>query len=305
MKCFLQGNILFIGCMTLLAMPVPVQAQVTAQSQSPQPPIGAPLVREGDLAIDLQRALAVGTGEDEVEAESRLAAVGISPRNGWIADYPVTPDIIGELYRSVRDSAASGRLSMGVDEARKRLNGVIDELKLSIRPADNGKTAQSRPPGDTPPIPEEIHDYYAGEGPPIVTYYPPPLPYYSLYAWVPYPFWWSGFWFSGYFVLNDFHRPVFINNRSAFISNHFRDIRRHRVFRIDPYLRYRGRTYSGIGVHRRDSISTGVPRSDRNIFNRGPDRGVPDIRPERVPGGDFAPRSERGGGGERRDERRR
>ena len=234
----------------------------------------------------------MGTSDDEVEAESHLAAVGVVPRNGWIADYPVTPDIVGELYKSVRDAAAAGRLPMGTEEALKRLTGVIDELHLSIRPADAGKTAQATPSGvAAPPAPEDVHDYYASEGPPIVTYYAPPRDYYYLYSWVPYPFWWTGIWFPGFFVLNDFHRTMYLNNRVVFYSNHYNDIRRHRVFRIDPYERYRGRTYTGIGVARyRGSISTGIPRSERNIFNGYRTRGLPDGRRDSAPrrGGGYA-----------------
>lgn len=268
---------LFFICLITLAMPLMALA-LPDQGQAPPPPIGPPLVREGTLAVHLQRALAAGSSDDEVEAESNLAALGIMPRNGWIADYPVTPDIIGELYKSVRNAATAGKLPMGAEEAQSRLAGVIEEMKLPVKPADGGA-----PPRNVAPEPQaqgHLNDYYADEGPPIITYYAPPAAYYQMYTWVPYPFWWGGFWLSGFFILNDFHRTVFIENRAVFISNHFRDVRRHRVFRIDPYQRYRGHTYSGIGAHRRDSISTGIPRSDRTIFNRKHIREAPGGRRE-------------------------
>jgi hypothetical protein len=75
---------------------------VLAQSEQLRPgapPVGQPVVSEGDFAVRLAFALAVVTTEDEVEAESRLGEIGIAPRNGWIADYPVTPDIVAELRR--------------------------------------------------------------------------------------------------------------------------------------------------------------------------------------------------------------
>jgi hypothetical protein len=101
-----------------------------------------------------------------------------------------------------------------------------------------------------------------------VTYYAPPPDYDYLYTWVPCPFWWVDFWFAGFFILHDFHRIEFVNHRTVFISNHFNDIREHRVFRVDAVSRFHGRTFAGIGAsHRGSFISTGVPRSERTIFN--------------------------------------
>jgi uncharacterized membrane protein YgcG len=275
-----------VGAM-LLVMPGVILAQ--SDQAASAPPIGQQMIREGTLAIDLQQAFGLGTGDDEVEAESRLSDAGITPRNGWVADYPVTPDVVGELYKSVRDAATAGKLSMSADEALQKLTAVLDTHGLTVRPADAaqppGSTAGSATPPPPPP-PGDLPEYYAAEGPPIVTYYAPPPTYYSMYGWVPYPFWWSGVWFSGFFILNDFHRPVVIRNRSHYISNHFRDIRRDRVFRIDPYQRYRGKTYSGIGVRGRNGIPTGIRHSDRTIFNRRPEQGIrqqPGTRIERAP----------------------
>src|SRR6185369_2767208 len=106
-----------------------------------------------------------------------------------------------------------------------------------------------------------------------------PPNYYYLYSWVPYPFWWTDFWFPGFFVLNDFHRPFHFHNRVFFVSNHFNDIGRNRVFRIDPVSRFNGRTFAGIGVSgRRGFVSTGVRRSDRNIFNAPRAQAAPGMR---------------------------
>jgi hypothetical protein len=58
------------------------------------PPAAVPLVREGAFALNLA-ALSLDHPTSEVEAESILGTAGIAPSNGWIADYPVTPDIIG------------------------------------------------------------------------------------------------------------------------------------------------------------------------------------------------------------------
>ncbi|WP_333875128.1 hypothetical protein [Methylobacter sp.] len=68
--------------------------------------------------------------------------------------------------------------------------------------------------------PEVINNYYYQQGPPVVTYFSPPYPYSYLYDWVSYPFWSTGFYFPGFFILNNFHRHVFFNRHSYFVSHH-------------------------------------------------------------------------------------
>ena len=265
-----------VSLFLLFLMPAVIHAQEEQAGQA-SPPIAQQLVREGDFAIKLQSSLGLGSTQDEVTAESRLGEVGIVPRNGWIADYPVTPDIISELQKSVSDAAIAQRLPVGRDEALKRFDNATAVLKLSIRPyAAN----QPRPSG-----PEQyadqtvINNYYSNQGPPVVTYYAPPPDYYYLYSWVPCPFWWADFWFAGFFILHDFHRIVYVNHRAVFITNHFNDMRDHRVFRVDAISRFNGRSFAGIGAphertaagigasHSGNFISTGVPGSERTIFN--------------------------------------
>src|SRR5690242_10268365 len=108
----------------LLVMPALVHAQQPEQAKADPPPIEQKMVREGTFAVKLEMVLNVGASEDEAEAESRLSEVGITPRNGWIADYPVTPDIIGEVLKSVRDAADAGKISFSVNDALKKTNEV-------------------------------------------------------------------------------------------------------------------------------------------------------------------------------------
>ena len=99
------------------------------------------------------------------------------------------------------------------------------ELELPII-AEVPERYTESPPPTTPEYtePSVIDNYYYAEGPPVVTYYPPPWDYYYMYAWVPSPFWCSGFFFPGFFILHDFHRVVFVRHRHpCVISNHFRD----------------------------------------------------------------------------------
>src|SRR5271166_6174057 len=86
-------------CMTaVLLLPLGIGIR---EGRTAPPPVAGPLVREGAFAMILVVALNMGKPASETEAESMLGAAGISPRNGWIADYPVTPDIIGELRDSI------------------------------------------------------------------------------------------------------------------------------------------------------------------------------------------------------------
>ena len=212
-------------------------------AQSGPPPVGGPLVREGDFAVRLLYALDLGSTDDEVEAETRLAEVGIIPRNGWIADYPVTPDILGELQRSVVDAASSRKISLSRAEALKRINAVSGHnFELSVSPYAGGQTSSPEPPAEGYANPEEINNYYAYEDAPVYTVYTPPPDFYYLYVWVPYPFWCRGFWFPGFFVLHDFHRHFVVHNRVKFVSNHFNDVKSNRAFRVDPRMRFSGKT---------------------------------------------------------------
>lgn len=252
----------------LSVLPAAVSAQSDMAKPVP-PPISQPIISEGMLAVSLATSLGVDSTNDEITAESKLGDVGIAPLNGWIADYPVTPDIIEEVRQSLVQAADDGKVSINKDEALKRYSDTIANLGLTVRPYSGGEAPAAKPVScDNYPNPALVGTVYSTEGPPVVTYYCPPPDYYYLYAWVPYPFWWSDFWFPGFFILRDFHRHVHVHNRFVFITNHFNDVRRNRMFRIDPGDRFQGRSYAGIGARpSRGFISTGVPRSSHTIFN--------------------------------------
>ncbi|ABK99808.1 hypothetical protein Ppro_2201 [Pelobacter propionicus DSM 2379] len=280
-RCARLTGMQLLLCLFLLSMPMAVSAE-TETGQAQQPPIGQQLVREGAFAIKLAEALEIVSTDNEVEAESKLAEVGIVPRNGWIADYPVTPDIIAELQGAVRASAEANKLHFEKDEALGRFQRVNQELSLGIRPyAEGDKAPDSQPKANGYPNPAVINNYYYQQGPPVVTYYTPPRDYYYLYSWIPSPFWSFGFWFPGFYVMNDFHLVV---HGGYSVSNHYNDHRMHRVYRVDPRARYHGRTYGGIGVSRpRGFLSTGVPHSDRTIFNGSRNRAPSGYRGSGMP----------------------
>jgi hypothetical protein len=299
----------FIIPVVALVSLLPVSAYGTAGAGKPPPadqmnpntpPVEQPLVPEGYFAVQLVEVLKMGPAQDEAQAENALSSVGIEPKNGWIAGYPVTPPVIGEIEEGVAAAAETGKLKMGKAEALKALADLKARVGLNITPGAISQPAapQTIPGGEvgnsviyryvdkegvihftdqyesipleyrnqvetirgnprpsysvaTPsediqaqapedislpnPGPEVINNYYYESGPPVVTYYEPPQPYYYLYAWVPYPFWCSGFFFSGYYVLHDFHRHVFFHKKSFLVTNHV--VTHNQGFFVEPVNR--------------------------------------------------------------------
>ncbi len=299
-------TIVLVALWVLVLMPAGIQAQSEQVIGGEQTPIAQPLVREGDLAVKLVDALKLGKATSEAEAESMLGNAGIAPRNGWIADYPVTPDVIGELTQSISAAAESKSLKMGRGEALQAFQDVTAGVNLAVRSGTPGQTSQQGPRNLTAPDTTVINNYYNDQGPPAVTYYPPPSDYVYLYAWVPYPFWGWNFWFPGFYILNDFHRVVHVHDRVEVISNHFVDHRTNRVVRIDPLRRFNGRTFAGIGApHDARRFYPGMRGGNETIFRGSRERAMTEGRRAYLPpsregrqgrqpsGGDRTPYGER------------
>lgn len=261
------GWLCLLMLVALLVLPGAVLAQGVAA-----PPISQPLVTEGIFAVNLANALGVSSTSDPVEAENALAKVRVAPQNGWIGDYPMTPDLVGEVRQALDDAVLNGDLALSRDDALQRFDTATGNVDLAVQ-AYAGTVTETEAP--TPqsctnyPNPSSISSAYSSEGPPVVTYYCPPPDYYYQYDYVPYPFYWESFWFPGYFILHDFHRHVRYHGHHVLISNHYNDFRRHRMYRVDPVDRLHGRSFSGIGAwrHHRGFISTGRPHSPERIFN--------------------------------------
>jgi hypothetical protein len=266
MKKLLTAIVIF----GMAIMPFAVYAQ-SDQEATQAPPVAPALVREGDFAMKLVDALKIGTATNEADAETMLGSSGIAPKNGWIADYPVTPDIIGELQNAVGAAADSNKLPMGKDEALKVLQSVSGEFGLSVLPDTSGKYSENQPPTSPEYVqPSVIDNYYYDEGPPVVTYYPPPWDYYYLYAWVPYPFWCSGFFFPGFFVLNDFSVVVFggHHHHHHLVTNHFVDPKTHAVVSVNPRTRATGTTAHTSLTRTETFRSPEARKAATSIFNR-------------------------------------
>jgi len=266
-----------IVSISLSTFPFAVYATNSGQQTSKPPAVSQELVAEGDFAFQLAPALKLGTPTTEVQAEDMLTSVGIAPKNGWIADYPMTPIVVGEVQNAIIGAIDSRKLSMERDEALKAFGGLTSEFNLAVVPA-TGQQAEAQPPTTSEYVePPVVENYYIDEGPPVVTYYAPPVDYDYLYAWVPYPFWCSGFFFPGFFVLNDFdcvvagghfghhhfHHGHDFDHR---ITNHFSDPRTHQVMRVDPTMRTRG--FSGAAMHTAAFNSPAARRGAASIMNR-------------------------------------
>ena len=146
----------------------------SGQGRPGAPPVQQKLVREGFFAMRLAEALKVGEVKSEAEAEGTLASVAVLPKNGWIADYPLTPNVIAELENAIGEAADSGRLAIKKDEALK----VFQDLIVSIE----NEYAEAEPlPGRQPDSEGYVY--------PRFYYYPYPYPYYY-----PYPFYFGGYY---------------------------------------------------------------------------------------------------------------
>lgn len=207
---------------------VPLSALAVEKGADKAPPIEQTLVREGDFAVRLADTLSIVKTDNEADAERALATAGISPKNGWISDFPVTPDVLAEIKSSVLDAAESGRIKIDKKTAEEKFAALSKDLELPIT-ADTGASdrAKGYVTGEEYGTPAEyqedqtaVNDYYYDEGPPVITYYAPPPDYAYLYAWDPYPFWWGGYWFPGYYVLHDFTIIVYHDHDGYYHHRH-------------------------------------------------------------------------------------
>ncbi len=99
--------------------------------------------------------------QDEAAAEDSLARVNIAPRNGWISDYPMTPDIIEEVRDSAARAAAAGGLNMSEEGAARAVSDVSSSMNLPVT-AGGGYAQPGYNPAGNGSNPE-----YAGGAPPL------------------------------------------------------------------------------------------------------------------------------------------
>ena len=255
----------------------PPPTSSTIQTDTNSPPVAQTLVPEGIFALQLAEALKLGSVQDEAKAEELLSSLGIEPKNGWLAEYPVTPDVLGDVEMRIYAASDQGKIAFTKEQVLKLVGNVKAKLGFDVTPDPNAPPGLIKKQGNRTiysytdskgtiyytddydsipkeyqknakiisqspshelsggaggateslgsqyranPNPEDINTYYYEQGPPLVTYYSPPDPYYYLYSWIPYPFWSTGFYFPGFFVLNNFHRQIFFNSQPYFVTHH-------------------------------------------------------------------------------------
>ncbi len=324
MRRFLKIVLLIAG---LLLIPLSTSARSEDGTTIPPPPVGQPLVREGDFAVQLAEALYLGTPQDEADAENMLKSVDIAPTNGWNPDYPMTPDIFLELEAAVGRAAENRQLAIEKDMALQALHEVAEKLGLPFTVAAGENGGQNAGPPDVyyGGNPVWIDNYYDDNGPPVITYYSPPPAYIYLYTWVSYPFWYGRYYFKGYYCLHNFDRTVFVGHAARSCTNHVLDRDTGRVFIINPATGRRGKYYEmkrGPATQREKGGATRVYRHDmererREYQPRGGTKGTvkrparpsrvqpphPGPRMDRKPGGDMRRPDENGKKGRDRDKR--
>ncbi|MGC2423350.1 MAG: hypothetical protein WA666_03235 [Nitrospirota bacterium] len=256
------------------------------------PSVGQQVIREGDYAVELVQALKIGPQQGEADAETALAARGITPKSGWISDFPVTPDIIADVQASIDAAADAGKLPIGKADAEQAFVALNTEIGIAVTPAAEPGPEGNYAGDEAYTEPTVIENYYTDEGPPVVTYYAPPPDYAYLYAWDPFPFWCGGFWFPGYYVLNDFDFAFFgyghfgFYGRSDFgfyrhhhefwhgdrqLSNHVIDPVTKRAVAIDPISRhpFNRTAFRPIGARSFDPVARTAGHGQRFIGNAG------------------------------------
>lgn len=227
-------------CVFLLTAPSSVAR--SEENSGAAPPVGQKLVREGDFAITLAGRLQVLTTNNESSAESALAALSISPKHGWMADYPVTPMVLSEVRASVNLASAAGKLALTDSQASQAFSDATSDVGLPIRTGENSEGAA--PASDAAVYADQatLDSAYSDYGPPVITYYSPPWDYAYLYDWVACPFWYDSAFFPGFFVLADFDLVVHHGHHhlgygrwgeGRRITNHRVD-RSGNIVRVDP-----------------------------------------------------------------------
>ena len=139
-------NLLPIGVYGQKGAGAPPPTPLADQTKANTSLVKQPLIPEGVFAVQLVKVLKVGQTQDEAQAESILSAIGIEPKNGWIAEYPVTPPVIGEIEKGVARAADDGKLRMGKDQALKAVGDLKANLGLSAN-LNASSTTQVRPNG--------------------------------------------------------------------------------------------------------------------------------------------------------------
>ncbi len=196
---------LFITCV-LAACLLALVFTETARANT-FPPIAAPLVRQGTLAVSLAASLGLPAGS-EAAAINNLSQIGIIPRGGWSAASLVTPALIGELHNSIFLAARSGQLLISANKVVTRFNSVRLGLGLPIFPVRASARSAFLNAGVINP--SLINKFFINNGLPLMTFFPPPNQFRNLFTFTPFPFVSSNVFFPGFFMRKNISNGLFI-----------------------------------------------------------------------------------------------
>jgi len=131
----------------------------TIQTVTNSPPVAQTLVPEGVFAMQLAEALKLGPVPDEAKAEELLSSLGIEPKNGWLAEYPVTPDVLGDVEKGISVASDQGKIKFTKDQVLKLVGDVKAKLGFDINPGPNPPAGLIERPGN-----KTIYSYTDSEG---------------------------------------------------------------------------------------------------------------------------------------------
>lgn len=172
------------------------------------PPVAAPLVTEGVFAVRLAAELGINQGLNIPAAVNNLSSIGIVPRGGWVPEAIVTPALIAELQSSIFLAARSGQLLISGNRVLRRFNNARIALGLPIFPVPFAARAAFLNAGAINPA--QINRFFANNGPPLLTFFNPPMQFRNLFTFTPCPFVCSNIFFPGFFLRNDIGSRSFI-----------------------------------------------------------------------------------------------
>ena len=121
----------------------------TTQTGINSPSVEQTLVPESVFAMQLAEALKLGPVPDEAKAEELLSGLGIEPKNGWIAEYPVTPEVLGDIETGIVMASDQGKIAFTKDQALKLFSEVKVRLGFDVKSVSNPPAGLIKKPGKT------------------------------------------------------------------------------------------------------------------------------------------------------------
>lgn len=198
----MRSILLVVALLAAMLLPAVLRAAEGTVDPEQERLIAPLVIEQSEFALHLANALGIRVpdNDDPMRAARALAALGIAPRIGWEPEAAVTPQTIAELRAAVATAASAGRLRLDPPDAVDAFEQIVAQLGLPLpEPPHYAQDEVKRHEGTCDPGAYDY--YYGGAGVPPYTYCPPPPAYLPMYAWVPSPFYWDGYLFTGFYTL--------------------------------------------------------------------------------------------------------